>query len=152
MASTFYKRYPAFLVGTSTWDVAVGTLLPVLSTIDKWSQAGMFGIWHELDRDLKNLRTQILAEFCLDLQGKIQILSHTLIESSYDFILTLLIHKDADIRILSCQGFSYKNIISLFSNQMRDTFDSLYQYRILGQDKLGSSTVDEIATMLCSML
>ena len=48
VAITFEKRYPDFLVGHSTLDVAVGTLLPGLYTLDKWSQAGEFGTRHEI--------------------------------------------------------------------------------------------------------
>ena len=48
--STFDQRYTAFIVGQSTRDVAVGTLLPGLSTLEKWYQEGTFGTCHELER------------------------------------------------------------------------------------------------------
>ena len=35
VASNFYQQYPAFVVGQSTRDMAVGTLLPRFSTLDK---------------------------------------------------------------------------------------------------------------------
>ena len=46
--STIRQRYPAFLVGHSTQDVAVGILLPGFSILDKWSWAGTFHTCHEL--------------------------------------------------------------------------------------------------------
>ena len=36
VTSTFYWRYPNFLVGHDSCDVAVAALLPVFSTLDKW--------------------------------------------------------------------------------------------------------------------
>ena len=63
----------------------------------------------------------------------------------------LLIHTDADIGIMLCQGFSEKNILSLLSNHIRQIFDDLYQARILGRDKLGSSTVDKTVTFIWAM-
>ena len=110
VARNFYQRYPAFLVGHSTRDVVVGTLLPGLSTLDKWSQAGTFGTRHELDIELKNATTQLPAEICLYLQGRMQSVARKLLESSYNFMMTLLIYTDAEISILPCQGFSEKNI------------------------------------------
>ena len=95
MASMFDQGYPAFLVVLSTQNVAAGTLLPVLSTLDQWSWAGKFGTWHELKREINNARTQILSEIRLVFQGKIQSLAHTLLDSSYIFIIVLLIHMDA---------------------------------------------------------
>ena len=50
------------------------------------------------------------------------------------------------------QVFSEKNILSLLSDQLRYIFDNLYRDHIMGRDKLGSSTVDESATMLWAML
>ena len=105
MASTFDQRYPSFLVGQSTQDLAVGTLLPIFSTLEKWSRAGTFGTHHELERDLKNSRTQLPAEIRLEPRGIMQSLARTLLESSYDFTMTLLIHTDANINIMLCQGF-----------------------------------------------
>ena len=67
VASTFYYRYPSFIVGHSTQDMYVGTLIPILSTPDKWSRSGTFGTRHELEGELKNDRNQLLAEICLDL-------------------------------------------------------------------------------------
>ena len=95
MASTFDQRYPAFLVGHSTRYVEVGTFLPGLSTLDKWSLAGTFGNHHELERELNNTSTQLISDIHLDLRGKMNSLAHTLLESSYDFTVTLLIHTDA---------------------------------------------------------
>ena len=37
MVRTFDQRYSDFLVARSTQDVSVGTLLPILSTLEKWS-------------------------------------------------------------------------------------------------------------------
>ena len=67
-------------------------------------------------------------------------------------MVTLLIHTDAEIRIILCQGFSEKNILSLLSDQLRQIFDDFYRDRIMGRKKLGSSTVDENAAILWSML
>ena len=39
----FDQQYPAFLMGQLTQDMDVGTLLPGLSTLYKWSQSGTFG-------------------------------------------------------------------------------------------------------------
>ena len=33
VTSTFDQRYPAFLMGNSSWNVNVGTILPVFSTL-----------------------------------------------------------------------------------------------------------------------
>ena len=66
--------------------------------------------------------------------------------------MTLLIHTDIEISILLCQGLSEKNILSLLSNQLRHIFDDLYRSRILGREKLGSSSVDEISTILWDTL
>ena len=46
VASTFDHRYSDFLVGHSTLDVAVGKLLTVFSTLEKWSRAVTFGTRH----------------------------------------------------------------------------------------------------------
>ena len=43
VANTYNQCYPVFLVGHSSHDIAVGTLLPRLSTLDEWSRAGNFG-------------------------------------------------------------------------------------------------------------
>ena len=59
---------------------------------------------------------------------------------------------DAEISILLCQVFSEKQIFSLLSNQLRRVFDNLYRARILGRDKLGSSTMDSTATIMWDML
>ena len=64
---TFDQRYPYFIMGHSTQDVAFSTLLTVLSTIYKGSWVGTFWTHHELERDLKNTRTQLPAETHLDL-------------------------------------------------------------------------------------
>ena len=66
-----------------------------------------------------------------------KILACTLLELSYKFIMKLLINIDKDIRILSRQGFSEKNIISFLSDQLRQLFDDLYWAHILGRYKLG---------------
>ena len=128
--------------------MAVGTLLPGLSTLDKWSREGKFETSHEMERELKNTRIQLLAEICLYLQGKIQSLAHTLLESYYDFMMKFSIHMDEEISILSCQGFSEKNNLSLLSNHLRQIFDDLYQARIMERDKLGSFNLDETAVVL----
>ena len=67
VASTFDQQYPAFLLGHSTLDVAVGTFLQGFRTLDKCSRAGTFGNCHKLDKELKNSRTQLPAEIRLDL-------------------------------------------------------------------------------------
>ena len=72
-----------------------------------------------------------------------------LLESSYYFMMKIIIHTDADIIVLWCQGVSEGNILSLLSNQMRHIFDDLYQARIMERDKLGSSNVYETAVVLC---
>ena len=72
VVSTFDKRYPPFLVLNYTRYVAVRTLLLGLSTIDKWYQEGMFDTNNELERYIKNARTQLLAEIRFDLQGKMK--------------------------------------------------------------------------------
>ena len=75
-------------------------------------------------------------------------LARTLLESSYNFMTTLQIHTDAENSIISCQRFSEKNILYLLPDQLRHIFDDLYQARIIGRDKLGSSTVGETAEIL----
>ena len=65
VASTLDQQYPEFLVRYSTRYVAVGTLLPRLSTLDVWSWEGAFGTRHELDREINNARTQLLEEIRL---------------------------------------------------------------------------------------
>ena len=100
VAITFDQRCPAFLVGHSTRDVDVGTLLSGFSTLDKWSRAGKSGNCHEPEIELKNARTQLLAEILLDPQVRIQSLSRTLLGSSCDFMTTLIILTDAEIIIL----------------------------------------------------
>ena len=67
-------------------------------------------------------------------------------------MMTLLIHTDAEIIILLCQGLSEKTILSLLSDQLRHIFGDLYWARILGRDKLGSSTVDKTAKILWATL
>ena len=64
---TFGQRYPAFLVGHSTKNVAFGTLLPRFSTLDICYWAETFGTCYELERDLNNARTKRLAEIRLGL-------------------------------------------------------------------------------------
>ena len=123
----------------------VDTILPLLSTLDKWSLTETLGIHNELESELKNYRTQFLAEIRLDLRGKMKSIAHTLLYSSCDFMMTLLIHTDADISILLGQGFSEKNIFSLLSDQTRHIYDNLYLAYIIGRYKLGSSTVDKTA-------
>ena len=81
-----------------------------------------------------------------------QSLTRTLLESSYNFIIMLLIHTDEDIIIMLCQGFSEKKILSLLSNQLRQIFDDLYWARIMVKDKLVSSTVDETSIIIWDML
>ena len=53
----------------------------------------------------------------------------------------LLIHTDAEIGVMLCQGFSEKNTFFILSNQLRQIFDDLYRSHILGRDKMGSSTL-----------
>ena len=139
-------------MGNSTWDVAIGTLLTKFSTIYKWSRAGTFGTQHELGRDLKNYRNQLLAEICFDLRGKINSFSRALLDSSYGFMTMLIVHTYTEISILLCQVFSEKNILSLLSNQLRDIFDDLYWGLILGRGKMGYFNVDETAAMLWGTL
>ena len=81
-----------------------------------------------------------------------QSLAHTLLESYYNFTMGLLINMYAEIRILLCQGFSEKNILSILSDQTRQIFDDLYLVSIMGRDKLSSSTVDKTATILWATL
>ena len=100
MAIKFDQRCPAFIVGYYTQDVAIRKLLPVISTLEKWSCSGKFGTWHELEMDLKNARTQFLVEICLDLKFRIQSLAYTLLDSYYEFMMTLIIHMDAEITII----------------------------------------------------
>ena len=132
--------------------MAVGTLLPGLSTLEKWSRVGTFGTRHELDRYLKNDRTQLQTEIRLNLRGKIQSIVYMLLESSYNFMMMLLNYTDTEIRILLCQGFSEKNILSLLSDQLRQIFDGLYWYCIMGREKLVSSTLDKTATIMWATL
>ena len=75
VARTFFHWYSAFIVGHSTQNMTVGTLLTRLSTLEKWSWAGKFGNRHELEREIKNASTQILTEICLYLFGKVQSLA-----------------------------------------------------------------------------
>ena len=72
VAITFYQHQHAFLVGHSSQDVAVSTLLPGLSTLDQCYRAKTFRTRHELERELKNARTKLLAEIRLDLQGEMK--------------------------------------------------------------------------------
>ena len=67
-------------------------------------------------------------------------------------MMTLIIHTDADISILLCQGFSEKKILSVLSDQLRQIFDNLYWSCILGRDKLGSSNVDKTAVITWATL
>ena len=81
-----------------------------------------------------------------------QILARMILESSYDFMRILLIHMDAEIIIMSCQGFSEKNILSLLSDKLRQIFDDLCQARILGGGGLGSSTTYNTTSILWYVL
>ena len=65
--STFDQRYPLFLGGHSSRDMDIGTLLPILSTFDKFSRSGISGTRHKLERDLMNARIKIPVEICLDI-------------------------------------------------------------------------------------
>ena len=118
--------------------MAARTILHIFSAIEIWYQAGTFGTRHELEREIKSSRTQLLVKFFLALRGRMQIIARTLLDSSYDFITTPLVHTDADVIILPCQGFSDKKILSLLSDRLRQIFDYLYRARILGRDKLVS--------------
>ena len=69
---TLDQGYPDFLVGRSSCNVAVGTLLPGLSTLDKWTQSGTFWTRHDMERELRNDQTKILAEIRMELNRKIQ--------------------------------------------------------------------------------
>ena len=53
-----------------------------------------------MEIELKNARNQLLEEIHLELRGKMKILAHTLLESSYNFMMTLLLLTNAEIRIL----------------------------------------------------
>ena len=50
VARNFDQQYPAFLEVHSTQDVAVVTILPRFSTLEKWSRERTFGTRHEMDR------------------------------------------------------------------------------------------------------
>ena len=78
-------------------------------------------VWvrYELERGLKNSGTQLPEKICWYLRGNIKIIARTLLESSYDFTMTLITNTDAEISILLCQGFLDKNIFSLLSNYPR---------------------------------
>ena len=152
VAITFDQRYPAFLVGHSTRDMDIRTLLTVFSIIYKRSRAETFWTCHDLNRALKNSSIQPLAEIFLDLQGILQSLTRTLLESSYDFIKTLLIHTNAETIILLYQRFSEKNILSILPDHMSHFFDDLYWAHILSRDKLGYSTLDKTAAILWATL
>ena len=117
MTRTFDQRYPDFLVGHSTQDVYFGTLLPGFSTIEKLSWAGTFGNFHEMDIELKKTRTQLPAGIFLEFRGRMQILARMLLESSYNFMTTVLINTDADISIVSCQGFSEKKFFPSYTTR-----------------------------------
>ena len=110
MASKFYQRYPLFLVRHSNGSVAVVKLLPVFYTQDKWPRLGTFVTRDELDRYLHNSGTKLLVEICLNLLDIIKILSCTLLESSYEFKINLIIVMDVDISIILCQGLSEKKL------------------------------------------
>ena len=56
MESTFDQQHPDLIMVHSTKDVAVGTVLIVLSTLDKWYRSGMFINRHKLKMVLKNAR------------------------------------------------------------------------------------------------
>ena len=101
---------------------------------------------------LNNIRTQLLAEIILDLRGKMQSLSRTILGSYYYFMMIVIIQTDAEISILLCQGFSEKNILSLLSNQLREIFDDLYWGLILERGKMAYFNVDETAAMLWGTL
>ena len=47
------------------------------------------------ERGIKNAITQLLAEIRLDLWGEMQSLARVLLETSCDFMMTLVIHTDA---------------------------------------------------------
>ena len=91
------------------------TILPILSTLDKYYQSGTFRTHNEIERDLKDARIQLLAEIFLDIQSKMKSLAHTLLQTYYGLIVVLLIYMDAEISIILCQGFSEKNTLSLLS-------------------------------------
>ena len=87
----------------SSCDVDVGTLLTGLYTLDKFSWAVSFGTHHDLERKLRNVRTKLLSETRLELNGKSQSLARALLEATYDFRMVLLIYTDAEVSILSFQ-------------------------------------------------
>ena len=66
VASIFDQRYPELLLGKSSRDVAVHTILPAFYTVEEWSCTGMFGTLHEWERETNNARTQLLAKISLD--------------------------------------------------------------------------------------
>ena len=55
--------------------------------------------------------------------------------------MVLQIHTDAEIRILIFREVLEKTILSLVSNQLRRIFDDLYQDRLFGWYKLGSTDI-----------
>ena len=88
----------------------------------------------------------------MDFQGKMQSLTRTILESSYDLIIFLTIHRNAEVRIFLCQWFSEKKVLYYLSNQSRYIFDDLYWSLIPGRYKLGSYTVDKNAAIIWAML
>ena len=64
-------------------------------------------------------------------------LACTLVEASYDFMMTLLIHTNSDTSDLYWQLILENNILFLLLDHLIKIFDNLYQAWVIGQDKLG---------------
>lgn len=54
-AATFDQRYLEFLVGTQK-EFSLGALLPGFSALDRWSKDRTYGLYHEIERELKNVK------------------------------------------------------------------------------------------------
>ena len=63
-------------------------------------------------------------------------------------MMDLLIHDDAEISIMTCQGFPNNKILSLLSDQWRKCFDDLYCDRVIGRYKLDSTAVEETSAIM----
>ena len=104
-----------------------GSLLSVLSNIDKQYRDETFETHCELDKDIRNLRILMLVETRLLFRGKMRIVVCVFVEASYELIMTLLIHTNSKIIILNRQIFLDNKIFSLMSDQLRHIFDGIYQ-------------------------
>ena len=70
----FFQRYNAFLVGHSTRDVAVITLLRGFFDLEKRPWSWTFENLHETEREFKNISDQLLKKFVLTSKEKCNIL------------------------------------------------------------------------------